>query len=83
MKSDIVKADAVILPGSSNSVFDTIESVDCLMGELKVAFEENLKLRILSICYGHQLVSKINGSAIVKKDRYKGHESIRFDKKII
>lgn len=65
-----MKADTIILPGSSNSVLDSIEPVDVFVGELKQAYEENRMLKILSVCYGHQLVAKFENAKVVRKHRY-------------
>lgn len=69
----LLSADTIILPGSSNSVLDFIAPVEELVSLLREAYVGNPGLKVLSICYGHQLVARMYGAEIVRKERYEGH----------
>ena len=36
----------------------------------------------MSICFGHQLISRIYGAKIVRKNRFEGHETVSFNKNL-
>ena len=71
-KEQLLEYDAVILPGSSYSAMDSVPEIDKFASELRLALEENKNLKVLSVCFGHQLISKMFGAEIVRKDRYEG-----------
>jgi anthranilate/para-aminobenzoate synthase component II len=46
---------------------------------LKEAVKVNPKLKILGICFGHQVLAKMFGGKIVQKKQIAGVERIHFD----
>lgn len=47
--------DTLIIPGSTNSILDDIESIKKFTVEMRKAYEQS-KVKILGLCYGHQLI---------------------------
>lgn len=71
-KAQLVEYDSVIMPGSSYSAMDSVPEIDLFISELKQALDENKELKVLSICFGHQAISRMYGAPIVRKTRYEG-----------
>ena len=53
------------------------------MKNLKIALKKSPSLKVLGICYGHQLVAKMFGGVIEKRPRFGGIENIIYEKEII
>ena len=65
----LIDCDAVIIPGSTNSILSYVPEIDKMCQNLFKAFEMSKKLKILGICYGHQLIALKNKGKVVKKKR--------------
>ncbi len=77
-KEQLVQFDSIIMPGSSYSAMDSVPEIDLFVSELKQALEENKNLKVLSICFGHQVISRMFDAIITRKVRFEGQENVRF-----
>ena len=77
-KTQLVEYDSVIMPGSSYSAMDSVPEIDLFVSELKQALDENKDLKVLSICFGHQAISRMYQASIVRKNRFEGQENVSF-----
>ncbi len=56
-----------MLSGSSLSVNDNDPCVCKFTEELKKALQKNKQLKVLGICFGHQLIARMFGGTVIKK----------------
>jgi anthranilate/para-aminobenzoate synthase component II len=53
------------------------------INNLMEAYLVNKKLRIVGVCFGHQIISHYFKAKLVKKERKGGLETVNFDEKLI
>jgi GMP synthase-like glutamine amidotransferase len=66
-KQEYMELDTIILSGSSLSVNDETPEVIKFIETLKEGINLNPKMKILGVCFGHQVLAKMFSGTVIQK----------------
>jgi len=66
--ADLDGYDAIMLTGSKSSAYDKLEWIDKLVAYVKKVAEEISRVKIIGICFGHQIIARALGGSCVPND---------------
>ena len=61
---------------------DNVEEVETFTAEMMKALQENKALKVLGLCYGHQLIGRAFKAQLEKKPRFGNLENVDFESSI-
>ncbi len=75
--------NSVVITGSTSSVTNLSTEMKEAINTLRKAYDKSESLKILGVCYGHQLTLNNFGANIIHKGMIARVESITFDKTLL
>jgi GMP synthase (glutamine-hydrolysing) len=80
---ELLELDAVIITGSTDSVLNKSPYVQTAIDTLGEAYKHSKTLKMVGVCYGHQLILEYFGATVVRKVMVSKLESINFNYEIL
>jgi GMP synthase (glutamine-hydrolysing) len=78
-----LELDAVIITGSTDSILSKSPYVQSAIDTLGEAYRHSKTLKMVGVCYGHQLILEYFGATVVRNVMFSRLESINFDYEIL
>ncbi|CAG8502475.1 12326_t:CDS:2 [Acaulospora colombiana] len=65
-RNELLETDGIIISGSSASAYDDIPWINRLTDFTKFLIENHPNVKIIGVCFGHQIIAKAMGGKVIK-----------------
>ncbi|KAF7979323.1 hypothetical protein HWV62_42729 [Athelia sp. TMB] len=68
--ADLGEYDAIMLTGSKSSAYEKLEWIDKLVAYVREVAEQAPRVKMIGICFGHQIIARALGGSCVPNDAW-------------
>ncbi|GES72851.1 class I glutamine amidotransferase-like protein [Rhizophagus clarus] len=65
-EQELFGTDGIVITGSAASAYEDIPWINCLVEFVSSIIDKHPKIRIVGICFGHQIIARARGGQVIK-----------------